>query len=407
MGPLDTTTAEHLNDGGGSGTGKGSAANEEKDDAIPHLNLCVKLDDFVQPARKTISEQAFTYISSAADTMQSHDDNVAQWAKITFIPRVLRDVSHIDLSTSMFGQRCAMPFFVAATALVGLTHPDGEAGLARVAAARGVHYSPSTYTSSSHAKIAASHGEVVASNPNPADSCLFFQLYVQAGQDKTLSLIREAKRLGYRGLMITVDTPCVGNRDEDRRLKAREELEFGGPAVAPLPRDDKGKPKVVPGRNSGGLSRSLNWADLKWIREAWGGPIALKGIQSAEDARLAMEAGVEAVYLSNHGGRQLHSAPPCLGTLLRIRRQYPEVLERCEIFVDGGLMRGGDILKAICLGAKAVGIGRPLLYAMGAYGQEGVHKAIDSEFLSRPIVIAPSVLFFVLFECVHADERCV
>ncbi|KAL2758001.1 hypothetical protein ACRALDRAFT_1029084 [Sodiomyces alcalophilus JCM 7366] len=379
LGPLDPATAEFLKDGAGSAAG--AATGEAKDDLIPHINLCVKLDDFVEPARHTISEQAYIYISSAADTLQSHHDNVAQWSKITFIPRVLRDVSHIDLSTSMFGQRCAMPFFIAATALVGLTHSDGEAGLARVAAARGVHYSPSTYTSVPHAKIAMSHGEETGGGQGPesVDSCLFFQLYVQADQDKTLSLIREAKRLGYRGLMITVDTPCVGNRDEDRRLKAREELEFGT-AMTPQPRkvSEKGKkPKVVPGRNSGGLSRSLNWKDLKWIREAWGGPIALKGIQSAEDAKLAMEAGVEAVYLSNHGGRQLHSAPPCLATLLRIRRQYPEVLDRCEIFVDGGLMRGGDILKAICLGAKAVGIGRPLLYAMGAYGQEGVHKAID------------------------------
>ncbi|ROT41487.1 hypothetical protein SODALDRAFT_322607 [Sodiomyces alkalinus F11] len=384
LGPLDSATVECLDNGvnSASGSGAGVARNDAKQDAIPHIDLCVRLDDFVEPARRTISEQAFTYISSAADTLQSYHDNAEQWSKVSFIPRVLRDVSRVDLSTCMFGQRCAMPFFIAATALVGLTHPDGEAGLARVAAARGVHYSPSTYTSVPHAKIAKSHGEAAAtgagsgsgSASGPADSRLFSQLYVHSRKEKTLSLIQEAKRLGYRALMITVDTPCVGNRDEDRRLKIRDELELGGP----LPESDAdGEPRVVPGRNSGGLSQSLNWEDLKWIREAWGGPIALKGIQSAEDAKLAMEAGVEAVYLSNHGGRQLHSAPPCLATLLQIRRQYPEVLRRCEIFVDGGVARGGDILKAICLGAKAVGIGRPLLYAMGAYGPKGVHKAID------------------------------
>jgi L-lactate dehydrogenase (cytochrome) len=205
--------------------------------------------------------------------------------------------------------------------------------------------------------------------------------------------------------MITVDTPCVGNRDEDRRLKAREELELG----VPKSRGEDGEPKVVPGRNTGGLSRSLSWGDLAWIREAWGGPIALKGIQSEEDARVAMEAGVEAIYLSNHGGRQLHSAPPCLATLLRIRRCYPEVLERCEVFVDGAATRGGDILKAICLGARAVGIGRSFLYAMGAYGPQGVHKAIDSEFHHHPSLTYAHTGhthgYLRSFTSLHADDR--
>lgn len=346
---------------------------------MPHISLCVKLDDFEEIARARISDQAYTYISSAADTLQSHHDNLAQWSKVTFIPRVLRDVSRVDLSTSMFGQPCTLPFFIAATALVGLTHPDGEAGLARGAAAGGIHYSPSTFTSVPHARLVECHGEATSRSTN---SCLFFQLYVHENKEKTLGLIREARRLDFRGLIITVDTPCVGNRDEDRRLKARDQLDLGvavAPPLPPPPKSGGGEAKVVPGGNNGRLSRSLNWEDLKWIRQAWGGPIALKGIQSAEDARLAMEAGVEAVYLSNHGGRQLHSAPSCLATLLRIRRRCPEVLRRCEVFVDGGVMRGGDILKAVCLGARAVGIGRPLLYAMGAYGEEGVQKAVDSE----------------------------
>lgn len=349
----------------------------------PHINLCVKLDDFEAVAQGNISKQAFTYISSAADTLQSHNDNLAQWSKVTFIPRVLRDVTRVNLSTSMFGQPCAMPFFIAATALAGLTHPDGEAGLARAAAARSIHYSPSTYTSVPYRKIVECHEKTAASRQQEANSHLFLQLYVQSSKQKTLTLIREARRCGFRALMITVDTPCVGNRDDDRRLKAQEALDLGV-TVPPLPPKelDDGEVKVFPGSNSTGLSRSLNWDDLKWIREAWGGPIALKGIQSAEDAKLAMDAGVEAVYLSNHGGRQLHSAPSCLVTLLRIRQHCPEVLQRCEVFVDGGATRGGDVLKAICLGAKAVGIGRPLLYAMGGYGLEGLLKAIDSEFLS-------------------------
>lgn len=377
LGPLDVTTASHLD----------SVAEPEPKPlterpgakTIPHINLCVRLDDFVEIARGNISKQAFTYISSAADTLQSHHDNLAQWSKVTFIPRVLRDVSQIDLSTSMFGQKCALPIFIAATALVGLTHVDGEAGLAKVAAVQGLHYSPSTFTSVSHAEIAQCHRDAVKGGP--ANSSLFFQLYVQTSKEKTLGLIGKARELRFKGLMITVDTPCVGNRDEDRRLKAQDVLDVAAALALQPAQADNGETqeRVVPGGNNGGLSRSLNWDDLEWIREAWKGPIALKGIQSAEDAKLAMQAGVEAVYLSNHGGRQLHSAPSCVATLIQIRRQCPEVLQKCEVFVDGGATRGGDVLKALCLGAKAVGIGRPLLYAMGAYGNDGVMKAIDSK----------------------------
>lgn len=334
----------------------------------------MSLSDFKKVAKRTISEAAFVYISSAADTLQSHEDNVEQWAKISYIPRVLRDVSRISLSTTMMGQQCALPFFIAPTGLVGLTHPDGEACLARGAGLRGVHYCHSTYTS-------ASYQDIVTAHASPKNSSLFFQLYVSKSRAKTVEVVQQAKALGYKGLFITVDTPTVGNRDEDRRYRAQEALDLGVPEapVIHTPVQETEEPRVVAGTANAGLSTSLNWEDLKWIRRAWDGPIALKGIQSAEDAKTAADIGIEALYLSNHGGRQLHSAPPCLSTLLRIRRKYPDVLQKCEIYVDGGCTRGGDILKAVCLGAKAVGIGRPFLYAIGAYGLEGLLHAIDSK----------------------------
>ncbi|KAB5528791.1 L-lactate dehydrogenase [Coniochaeta sp. 2T2.1] len=338
---------------------------------VPPLSLCVRLEDFEPVAKAVVTPQSYVYISSAADTLQSHRDNIAQWSKITFIPRVLRDVSRIDTSSSIFGQRCSLPFFIAATGMAGLTHPEGESPLAIGAALSGIHYSPSTYTSVPHEIIATQHREAKQQH---SDSCLIWQLYVNKSRDKTRELIRKAKDLGFKGLFITVDTPVVGKRDEDKRLRAQEQLELG---IVPEPVTYRGGEKIVPGSDNGAMCRSLNWEDVKYIREAWQGPIALKGIQSAEDAKLAMDAGIEVIYLSNHGGRQLHSAPSALATLLRIQAKYPEVLERCEIILDGGVTRGGDIVKALCLGAKAVGVGRPLLYAMGAYGLDGVMKAID------------------------------
>lgn len=352
-----------------------------KNDYMP-LSLCINLDDMEVAAKDVISKEAYTYISSAADSLQSLEDNLSQWSKIKFRPQVLRDVSRIDLSTTMLGQKCRLPFFIAATGLVGLTHPEGELLLVQGASRRGVHYSPSTYASISHEKmmecLAEESGKAIGTNFE-GKSCLFFQLYVNSNRQTTISTIKMAKKLGFKGLFVTVDTPCVGKREEHARLRAQEDLDSGIAALPPPVSSHEDVPSQ-PGVDHGGLSRSLNWDDLKWIREAWQGPIALKGIQTAGDAKKAMEMGIEAIYLSNHGGRQLHSAPSSLITLLEIRFACPEVLTRCEVYIDGGLKRGGDLIKALCLGARAVGIGRPFLYAIGAYGTDGLLKAIDSKF---------------------------
>lgn len=128
---------------------------------------------------------------------------------------------------------------------------------------------------------------------------------------------------------------------------------------------------------------ALKWEDLAWIKEAWGGPLVLKGIQTAEDAKLAVDYGCEGILLSNHGGRQLHSAPSALSTLVEIRLHCPEVFDKLEVFVDGGLRDGADILKALCLGAKGVGVGRPFSYALSAYGAAGVDRCVDSKYFNR------------------------
>ena len=347
--------------------------------------MCIDLDDIEEAGKTVVSEKARTYISSAADNLHSLENNLSDWSRIVFRPRVLRDVSAINISTSILGIKCALPFFVAPTGLVGLTHPEGELCLTRGAARTGVHYCVSTASTRPREEIMSCMREEQAKVPRGVRgmSHLFFQLYVNSSSEITKTIIRHAKELGYKGLFVTVDTPVSGKRNADSRLRAREELMSGGmtKATIPPPEADEDKPGVEKYRlqAAAALSRSLNWFDLAWIREEWDGPIVLKGIQTWEDAKQAAEMGVEGLYLSNHGGRQLHSAPSSLNTLIEIHTFCPEILGRCEIYLDGGIRRGGDILKALCLGARAVGIGRAFLYAIGAYGVDGFVKATSSK----------------------------
>jgi L-lactate dehydrogenase (cytochrome) len=189
-----------------------------------------------------------------------------------------------------------------------------------------------------------------------------------------------AQELGFKALVVTVDTPVLGKREEDERYMAELEHEAG---VLLIPRTgewlgatrDK-EERVL----RGGIdSSSLNWDDLVWMREAWGntGPFVLKGIQTAEDAKKAVDLGIDGIYLSNHGGRQLDCAPSSIKTLLEIRRFCPEIIGKIEIYMDGGFRRGQDVVKALCLGATAVSCGRPFMYALGVYGTEGVLKVIQ------------------------------
>lgn len=280
----------------------------------------------------------------------------------------------------MLSHDCRYPFFIPPMGLVGTVHPDGELAFARASARCGIHYCVSTATSKLHEEIMQcfiSEQKSVAANSNSAipPANLFFQLYVHSRVDVTVNLLRRIRALGYDGLFITVDTPVIGKRTADRRLAAREMLE-----ASPAENSTDSPEEVEAGRVPPGvLSQTLSWDDLAWIRKEWRGKMVIKGVQSGEDVRLAAQHGVDGVYLSNHGGRQLQYAPSSLDTLLDIHETCPDVLRRVEVYVDGGFSTGADILKALCLGARAVGIGRPFLYAAAAYGESGVVRAINCE----------------------------
>ena len=275
----------------------------------------------------------------------------------------------VDMSLDIMGYHSTLPFFIAPAALAKLGHPDGEFCLARAAAQKGIPYCVSTSSSISHEELAE------YSHKTDNQGNLFFQLYVAKKRREAAALISRARELGFNALIITVDTPVVGKREEDERFKA-ELLNEEGVEVQQIA--DLSPNQEAPILR-GVFSSTLNWKDLKWICSAWQqqGPVILKGIQSAEDALLACKAGVDGIYLSNHGGRQVDSGPSSLRTLLEIRKFCPEVLEKVNVYLDGGVRRGTDIIKACCLGARGVGLGRPFMYALGAYGTEGVLKAIQ------------------------------
>ena len=201
---------------------------------------------------------------------------------------------------------------------------------------------------------------------------------------KAIELMHIVKRCGYKGLWITVDTPILGKRTADRYLQAEEALAVGLAEESTAEWETGGDNAFAPAMGGrpvqGQLSPHTTWEDLEWIRKEWDGHIVLKGIQCADDAKLAMDYGCDGILLSNHGGRQMHTAPSALMTLLEIRTYCPEVLGKLEVFLDGGLRDGNDVLKALCLGATAVGVGRPFLYALGAYGAKGVERCVDGKF---------------------------
>lgn len=335
----------------------------------------MRIDDFERAAKLVMSEAAFVYYKSAAEDHHALGRNRDDWSKVLLRPRVLVDVSRVNIERCIMEYKSSLPFFVAPAAMARLGHPDGELCLVRAAADFNIPYCVSTYSSVAHEELSDCWREL--QRQEHKNGILFFQLYVNKRKDRTRELIKLAKARGFKALLITVDTAVGGKREEDEFLQAKLAYEAGEDAVIrPTYSVSSEERPIVRGAHSS----TLNWEDIKWISEDWGnaGPIYLKGIQSAEDAKRALNASISGIYLSNHGGRQLDSGPSSLFVLLEIRKFHPEVLQQLEVYLDGGVRRGSDVVKALCLGATAVGIGRPFMYALGAYGTDGVRAAIQS-----------------------------
>lgn len=332
--------------------------------AIPSLEQCYNLLDFEAVASRVMKKTAWGYYSSAADDEITLRENHSAFHRIWFRPKILIDVENVDISTTMLGTKTGVPFYVTATALGKLGNPDGEVCLTKAAGKHGVIQMIPTLASCSFDEI------MDAAN---ATQIQWLQLYVNKDREVTKRIVQHAERRGCKGLFITVDAPQLGRREKDMRSKFSDE----GSNVQRGQSTDtsQGAARAI----SSFIDPALAWKDMAWFRSITKMPIVIKGVQRVEDVIKAAEVGLDGVVLSNHGGRQLEFARSGIEILAEtmpvLRRMGLD--NKIEVYIDGGIRRGTDILKALCLGAKGVGIGRPFLYAMSAYGVDGVNRAMQ------------------------------
>lgn len=337
---------------------------QKRIEVMPSVEECFNLLDFEAVARGVMKRNAWAYYSTGADDEMAMRENNTAFRKIWFRPRVLVDVEKVDCSTTMLGSKVDVPYYITATALGKLGNPEGEVVLTRAAKKHNIIQMIPTLGSCSLDEILdAAHCSQVQ----------WLQLYVNKDRSLTKKIVQHAERRGCKGLFITVDAPQLGRRERDMRSKFTD----AKPKVQLNSRVDisQGASRAI----SSFIDSSLSWKDIPWFRSITKMPIVLKGVQCIEDVLRAIEAGIQGVVLSNHGGRQLdfaRSGIEILAEVMPILRER-ELESKIEVYIDGGIRRATDIIKALCLGAKGVGIGRPFLYAMSAYGETGVNRAMD------------------------------
>jgi L-lactate dehydrogenase (cytochrome) len=351
----------------------------------PPLDSLISSHDFAAVARATFAPKTRAFVTSAATDLHTYHRNNAAYADIGLRPRVLTDVSNVSTRTSILGHSVSSPIFASPTSLGKTVHPEGEKGLARACSALGIAQAVSTSASYPLDEIMSC---VPVSPTGQKKIPIFFQLYVDRDRSKSEALLRRAGKLGIAGLILTVDAPVPGKREADERVRVADDSVASPMTGASATNDSKGG---ALGRVMGKyIDPSVSWRDIRWLRRHLppGTPVILKGIQTAADARMAVEAGVDVVMVSNHGGRSLDTAPATILVLLELQRCCPEVFGKVEVWIDGGVMRGTDVFKALCLGARAVGIGRGMLYGLN-YGEEGVRRYVESKsYLVIPFVVA-------------------
>jgi L-lactate dehydrogenase (cytochrome) len=350
------------------------------------LDSILTIAEMKEKARRSVPKMFFDYADSGAWTESTYRANEDDFSKIKLRQRVLVDMTGRSLETTMIGQKVAMPVALAPTGLTGMQHADGEMLAAKAAEAFGVPFTLSTMSICSIEDVAS-----VTKKP------FWFQLYVMKDREFVENLINRAKAAKCSALVLTLDLQILGQRHKDLRNGLSAPPKFTPKHIwqmATRPfwclemlqtqrrtfRNIAGHAKNVSDLSS--LSAwtaeqfdpQLSWKDVAWIKEKWGGPLILKGILDAEDARAAADSGADAIIVSNHGGRQLDGAHSSIAMLPKI---VEAVGDRIEIHLDGGIRSGQDILKAVALGAKGTYIGRPFLYGLGAGGQAGVTRVLE------------------------------
>ena len=347
----------------------------------------VNIEDLRVAARRRLPRTVFDYIDGGADGEVTLRENRRAFEDVTFRPRYAVETPPPDLRTTVLGTPLALPLILAPVGSSRMFWPRGEEVAASVAGSAGTIYSLSTLSG-------CRLEDVKKATPGPA----WYQLYLCGGRDVASATVQRARDVGYSALILTIDTPVAGLRERDLRNGAKELLTRRPWPMLPYVSQFLARPRWLASFFAdGGLmsfpnvmladgpmpytdvgaaleQSTVTWRDLGWIREIWKGPIIIKGIHTGEDAKRAVDEGANAIVVSNHGGRQLDGVPATI-------RVLPEVIAavggRTEVLLDSGIRRGGDIVKALCLGARAVLIGRAYAYGLAAAGGPGVARAID------------------------------
>ncbi|KAJ8567906.1 hypothetical protein K7X08_020628 [Anisodus acutangulus] len=321
--------------------------------------------EYEEIAKKKLPKMVYDYYASGAEDQWTLAENRNAFSRILFRPRILIDVSKIDMTTTVLGFKISMPIMIAPTAMQKMAHPEGEYATARAASAAGTIMTLSSWATSSVEEVAST-----------GPGIRFFQLYVYKDRNVVAQLVRRAERAGFKAIALTVDTPRLGRREADIKnrfvlppnltLKNFEGLDIGTMDKA----NDSGLASYVAGQ----VDRTLSWKDVQWLQTITSMPILVKGVLTAEDARIAVQSGAAGIIVSNHGARQLDYVP---ATITALEEVVKGAQGRVPVFLDGGVRRGTDVFKALALGAAGIFIGRPVVFSLAAEGEAGIRKVLQ------------------------------